>query len=71
MAMKFKSTSPNRICELTVLIQAPQVPCQEDSDGNENVRKQRPHWVNEEKSRAARAARTLVQSFDVVCQMTT
>ena len=29
---------------------------------------QRSDWLNGKKNRAARAARTLVQSFDVVCQ---
>ena len=38
-------------------------------DVNDNARKQWSDWLNEENNRAARAARTLVQFFDVVCQM--
>ena len=38
-------------------------------DVNDNARKQWSDWLNEENNRAARAARTSVQFFDVVCQM--
>jgi len=43
----------------------------DDGNGNNDARKQWSDWLNEENNRAARAARTLVQFFDVVCQMTT
>ena len=42
----------------------------DDGYGNDNTRKQRSDWLNEEKNRAARAARTLVAFFDVVYQTT-
>ena len=43
----------------------------DDGNGNDDARKQCSDWLNEENNRAARAARTLIQFFDVVGQMTT
>ena len=43
----------------------------DDGNGRDNARKQWSDWLNEENNRAARAARTLAEFFDVVCQMTT
>ena len=43
----------------------------DDGNGKDNARKQWSDWLNEENNRAARAARTLAEFFDVVCQMTT
>ena len=43
----------------------------DDGNGNDDARKQCSDWLNQSKNnRAARAARTLIQFFDVVCQMT-
>ena len=43
----------------------------DDGNGNDDARKQCSDWLNDENNRAARAARTLIQFFDVVGQMTT
>ena len=43
----------------------------DDGNGKDNARKQWSDWLNEENNRAARAARTLAEFFDVACQMTT
>ena len=39
----------------------------DDGNGKDNARKQWSDWLNEENNRAARAARTLAEFFDVVC----
>ena len=43
----------------------------DDGNGKDNARKKRSDWLNEENNRAARAAPTLAEFFDVVCQMAT
>ena len=46
------------------------VQSKDDGNSNDDARKQWSDWLNQENNRAARAARTLIQFFDVVCQMT-
>ena len=41
-----------------------------ESLSNDDARKQRFDMLNEENNRGAHVARTLVQVFDVICQMT-
>ena len=61
IALGNSSQSPQLIGELR----------NDDSNGYDHATKQIFDWLNEEKNRAARATRFLVQLFDVVCQATT